>query len=68
MRKYGIEVTSKGSSKIIMYKNDEQAKTEAEEMAATLPTGETLMLFTAECDDEGKLASNLRHVVKTWQH
>lgn len=67
MRKYGIEVTTNGG-KIIMYKNDEQAKIEAEQMAAELPTGETLMLFTAECDENGKLVSNLRQVVKTWQH
>ena len=66
MKKYGIEYIHRGKSTVTMYKDDEQAKAEAEELALDMKPSDYMMLFTAECDNEGKLASNLRHVIKTW--
>jgi len=68
MLKYGIEFATGNSSKVTIYSDDKQAKAEAEQLSKNLKAGESMMLFTAQCDDEtGKLCSTVRNVVKTWK-
>ena len=66
MIKYGVEHITKEADKIVMYKDKEKANAEAERLASTLSDGDTVTLFFADCDSDGKLMTNEFNIVKVW--
>lgn len=67
MIKYGVESVLNNNHNVTIYEDQEQAKREAEALGASLGKGDTVLLFTAPCDDKtGKLASNQFNIVKSW--
>lgn len=66
MIKYGVERISNGEDKITMYNSLEAARAKAEEFAENKPEGGNVMLFSAECNDDGKLATNEFNVIQVW--
>lgn len=66
MIKYGVERISTKEDKITIFRTLERAQAEAEECAKKIPEGESVMLFTALCGDDGKLATNEFNVINVW--
>lgn len=66
MIKYGVEFLSEAEDRIVMYKSKDRARADAEAKADALQAGESVMLFYADCDSEGRLATNEFNVVYVW--
>ena len=66
MIKFGVEHITNENDKITMYKSKEIAMREAKAIANKLAIGESVTLFYAECDPEGKLATNEFNIVQVW--
>lgn len=65
--KYGVESVINNNHKVTIYNDPEQAKAEAEVLGSSIGKGDTVLLFTAPCDDQtGKLASTQFNVVRSW--
>lgn len=64
--KYGVEYVTDNQDKITMYNTKEKAEAAAEALAASIKQGETVSLFYAECDSDGKLSTNEFHIVNVW--
>lgn len=66
MIKYGVEHITKENDKITMYENKDTARRNAEAIANKLANGDSVTLFYAECDAEGKLATNEFNIIQVW--
>ena len=65
---YGYELagTKSGKHKLVVYKTIEAARRDAEDLSKKLEDDETLILFSAPADEEGKLASNQFKILDAW--
>lgn len=66
MEKFGVEVIANGKDVITIYEREEDARRDAQLQAANLGPDESVMLFLASCDKNGKLASNNFNIINTW--
>jgi len=66
MIKYGVEHITKDKDSIVVYNSKDVAMEKAEELARGLSSGESVMLFYADCDADGKLVSTEYNVLKVW--
>lgn len=68
MECYGYELagTKSGKHKLVVYKTLEAARKDAEALSAQLEADETLILFSAPCDENGKLVSNKFKILEAW--
>lgn len=65
---YGYELSGikSGKHKLVVYKTLEAAERDATELSKNLADDETLILFSAPADEEGKLASNQFKILDAW--
>lgn len=64
--RYGVEYITETQDKITVYKTKEKAEAEAKALAEGMKQGETVSLFYAECDAQGKLSTNEYHILNVW--
>ena len=64
---YGYEIAGNGRDEINIYKTLERAREEAEKQVEKLADDETMILFSAAADENGKLASNLFNILDSWR-
>lgn len=64
---YGYEIANKsGKDAITIFKTLERAREEAEKQVDKLADDETMILFSAPADEDGKLASNRFSIIDAW--
>lgn len=61
---YGYEIAGNGRDEINIYKPLERAREEAEKQVEKLADDETMILFSAAADENGKLASNRFNILE----
>lgn len=66
MIKFGIETIHNNKSTYKMFDSREAANDAGEKASKSMSSDDVIRLFYANCNAEGKLATNELHVVKEW--